>query len=290
MEAVASFDRISLTAKFVAYLRTLSDIRYSGQIALCCGAREAFNQIMGKVSDARPEDFFWMAPGVELRYKSVDAVLENHSFTNIVELAAGVSPRGLIWSRGGGITYLETDLPGILSEKKQIVSQILGNVPRAKLNFLAVEATNRQQFTAMEGLLEDGPAAILCEGLLPYLGRKEVGQVVANVYELLKSRGGIWITPDIFSGDRLKKILEIDPKVEEVMKAISEHTGRDFKANSFVSLESAERFYRDFGFKVDSYKQRELVPHLTSLERVDVDEAKVKVMCDDAQIWTMEIS
>lgn len=289
MSAVASFERISLTAKFVAYLRTFSDIRYSGQIALACDAGAAFKELLGRVPNAQPNDFLWMAPGVELRYKSVDALLKRYQFANVVELAAGVSPRGLIWTGNPAVTYLETDLPEILLEKQTITSGILGSTSRPQLKFLALDATNRQDFTALNEAIGSGPVAILCEGLLPYLDRREMGRVAANIYQLFQERPrSIWITPDLFSGDRLTKMLTIDSRIGEVLKAISDHTGRDLKGNSFPSQTEAEGFFRDYGFEIKTHDQLQLVPNLTSLERVVVDPAKVDAMCQGTKIWTME--
>ncbi len=278
-------DKISPTAKFVTYLRTLTDIPYSTEIAAACNAKEAFEKIIGD----NPQDFLWMAPMIEMRYKSVDAALQRYHLKNIVELASGVSPRGLIWSRDNPGTFLETDLPEILAEKRAITMNILGGESRKNLQWLPVNVVNDEHFQAIENFFDDGPIAVINEGLLPYLDREEKEKVARSIHRLLKKRGGVWITPDVSSSDRIKELIALDPKIGQVMQAISGHTGRNLQSNSFGSMEEAEQFFTGIGFKLTKWDQRELVPHLTALDKVEVDPKKLAIMMERGKVWVMEV-
>src|SRR5579862_9381945 len=107
------FDQISPTAKLVAYMRSLSDIPYSSEIANLCAAESAVQEFYGS-------ERLWLQkriPLAELRFKSLTSLLVDSGVDQIVELASGLSPRGLILTENPAITFIETDLPEILEEK-----------------------------------------------------------------------------------------------------------------------------------------------------------------------------
>lgn len=281
-----SHDRISPTAKFVAHLRTFSDIPHSNEIALACDAESEFMRL----TKGKPQDFLWLAPMIEMRYKSVDAVLNIYQPTNIVELAAGVSPRGLIRSEDDCCNFIETDLPDILVEKHQTVRDILGSRLRNNLHRVAVNAVEDEELFPVGELLIDGPTVVLNEGLLPYLSIEEKGKVARNVYQFLKRKGGIWITPDVTSKDRMAALSSgANPRILQAIELLSGQTGRDFIENSFDSFEVAKDFFEGFGFKVSVRSQRDLVPHLTSLGISDGDPDLVNAMLERGKIWIMEV-
>lgn len=276
--------RISPTAKLVAYLRTFTDIPYSSEIALASDAQQTFEELVGGAS----QDFLWLAPVIEMRYKSVDAILKLYGFQNIMELASGVSPRGLIWSKSDTCTFLETDLPDILAEKRFIVSDILGGSVRKGLRLMPVNVVCDDQIRDAAGVLGDGPMAIVNEGLLPYLSITEKAKVACSIHGLLKERGGVWVTPDISSNERIKQLIALDPKVGEVMRVISGRTGRDLQNNAFTSMAAAEEFFVDIGFNLKRWHQHDLVPHLTAFDRVEVDQRKLDVMINHSKVWVLE--
>ena len=281
----SSHDRISPTAKFVAHLRTFTDIPFSERIAVACGAKEVFCQIVGD----RANDLPWIAPIIEMRYKSVDVLLRQYGYTSILELAAGVSPRGLIWTENPGITYLLTDLPEILAESKSILMGILDGQPRKSLSWLPMNVLNEVDFVAAENFFGTKSIAVINEGLLPYLNREEKAQVAGNIRRLLTKHGGVWITPDVLSSDRIKAVLERDPTLAKLLEAFYGFTGQNLESNSFATLEEAEQFFIEIGFRVRKYNQHELVPCLSSLDKTNTDPTKIKGMLERGRVWAMEV-
>jgi hypothetical protein len=89
-----NFDKISVTAKLAAYMRQYSDIPFAAEIALHIGAAEAFEQLLHD-HQIRPADLLWYAPIFEVRYKSIVEVIRQMGVTQILELASGISLRGL---------------------------------------------------------------------------------------------------------------------------------------------------------------------------------------------------
>lgn len=85
-------NRISPTAKITAYWRSLSGIPYSKEIAEAVGAKETARETIGDtivmMGNISPAMF-------EARYKSINRGLAKCGITNVMELACGLSPRGL---------------------------------------------------------------------------------------------------------------------------------------------------------------------------------------------------
>ena len=276
-----SHDKISPTAKFVAYFRALAKMPYSQEIATACNAEAAFKEIVGE----KAKDLLWMAPMIEARDASTDAALRRYGHGNILELAAGLSPRGLIWTEDPKIRYIHTDLPDILEESKRVMLDILRDQKRKRPLWLPLNVLIKAHFSAI-GEYFDGPIAVVNEGLLPYLSREEKARVASNIHRLLKKHGGVWITSDVIERATLEAMLKMDPVIAQVMQAISGFTGRNLEANSFASLADAEQFFAETGFKVIRWSQRELIPHLFSR---NVDHAKVVAMLERINVWAMEV-
>ncbi len=116
------------------------------------------------------------------RHRAIDALLERaierHGVTLVVEVAAGMSGRGLRFTRrhGQGLTYIEVDLPGMAARKR-------GQL--ARLGALS----ERHRVEELDALREGGPGsleelmasldptdgvAIVTEGLLGYLEQDTV--------------------------------------------------------------------------------------------------------------------
>jgi O-methyltransferase involved in polyketide biosynthesis len=116
------------------------------------------------------------------RHRALDALLERaieeHGVTQVIEVAAGLSPRGWRFSEryGSRLTYIEADLPAMAERKRNALEQMgsLNEHHRVKL---------------MDALRDDGPGsivpitseldpteglAIITEGLLSYLDRDAV--------------------------------------------------------------------------------------------------------------------
>lgn len=123
---------------------------------------------------------------VEARYKAINKAIQDLQFdvTQIVELASGLLPRGITMSENQNITFVESDLPVMISQKQQIAKSLIGE--RQNLYFESIDATAQpSQFPLDVAYLnQDKPLVILCEGLLAYLTISEKQKVFANVREV----------------------------------------------------------------------------------------------------------
>jgi O-methyltransferase involved in polyketide biosynthesis len=108
------------------------------------------------------------APVFEARFRTVSRVVAEKGATQVLELAAGLSPRGMDLARQG-IVYVETDLGESMTRKREIVTAILGAVPE-NLHFCAASAIDRPQLLECCSPFMTGcPVAVTTEGLLRYL-------------------------------------------------------------------------------------------------------------------------
>lgn len=116
------------------------------------------------------------------RHRAIDALLdqaiEQHGVTQVIEVAAGLSPRGwrFVERYGDRLTYVEADLPGMTARKRRALEE-MGSL------------SDRHRVTEVDALHDDGPnsiaglaaeldpesgLAIITEGLLGYLDTDSV--------------------------------------------------------------------------------------------------------------------
>lgn len=145
------------------------------------------------------------------RHKGIDALLARHiesgEVTQVIELAAGLSPRGWRFMQryGDRISYIETDLPKMAELKRKLLAQ-------------AGLASPRHRVVAVNALLNSGPlslyelaqsldrqagVAIVSEGLFSYLdlaAAKGVWRRIAIALKLFPR--GVYLSDSYVRQDR----------------------------------------------------------------------------------------
>ena len=117
------------------------------------------------------------------RHRLIDLRLEQAidagEITQIVEVAAGLSPRGWRFRNryGSAITYVEADLPGMLARKRHILAELGGET-----------ATHRT--IEIDALTDTGPTSIaaICDTLDPIRGTAIVTEGLINYFDLATTR------------------------------------------------------------------------------------------------------
>jgi O-methyltransferase involved in polyketide biosynthesis len=143
------------------------------------------------------------------RHRAIDALLERAidegRVTQVVEVAAGLSPRGLRFTRryGDKLTYVEADLPEMVARKRAALERI-GSL------------SDQHRVEEVDALRDEGPAslaelaarldtdaglAIITEGLLGYLEKDDVRGIWRRFAQTLSDfRRGTYIS-DIHMGE-----------------------------------------------------------------------------------------
>jgi O-methyltransferase involved in polyketide biosynthesis len=177
----------------------------------------------------------------EIRAQSVDDALRELGATRVLEIAAGLSFRGLAMASRGDVFYLDTDLPAIATLKAELVTRLHPGPLLGKLSVRSLDALDAEAFRAAVNDIPPGPLAILHEGLLMYLNDAEKARLAASVRGALLERGGVWVTADVyvrsdvqvFREERTKKFLE-EHRVEENKFADFAAAEAYFDANDFT--------------------------------------------------------
>jgi O-methyltransferase involved in polyketide biosynthesis len=236
------FNRVSVTALIPAFARAeYTDIPLAKEMFGCLSA-------LGVSLEEGP----WNENAVqryaaffEARFKAVNRILEEYKAAQVLELAAGLSPRGMDFAKRG-IVYVEADLAESTARKREVVTAVLGHVP-ATLHLCAASVLDREELLACCHAFTNGPVAIATEGLLRYLTFPEKQQLASNVHEILSSFGGFWVTTDIHLRHWAQAHGRPFPRVSE-----TERLGRNLDPNYFDDLEHAREFFERCGFEVES--------------------------------------
>lgn len=178
----------------------------------------------------------------ELRARSIDAALKHLGLTRIIEIAAGLSFRGLAMAGQAGVFYLDTDLPEMAAIKSELVTRLHPAALAGILRVRALDALDPGAFREAVGELPPGPIAIVQEGLLMYLDQAEKARLAMNVRESLSERGGAWVTADIYVRSRAPVYRE-----ERTQKFLEAHRVEEKK---FADWRAAEAFFAAQGLAI----------------------------------------
>jgi O-methyltransferase involved in polyketide biosynthesis len=101
--------------------------------------------------------------------------IEAGDISQVVEVAAGLSPRGWRFRNryGDRIRYIEADLPGMLANKRRVLAELGGETPHHRT--VEIDALLDTGATSIEGVCStldpDRGTAIITEGLINYFDK-----------------------------------------------------------------------------------------------------------------------
>ena len=276
---------VSPTAKLVAHFRRYTDIPYSEEIAQRIDAQGVASKLAGG-DEILHGLSSWHAPYLEARYKCIGSQLEREGYRNVMELAAGIAPRGFVMTRYPDVTHVDTDLGGILDERKALFKE-LGIQKRPNHYFHKVNVLSLDDLEGASRYFEGKPFAVIHEGLLPYLIREEKQAMAKNLHSILKPQNGIYVTPDVVTKIRYKAMIDGNPSLVELFAAISGVTARNMVDNAFEDWEDAVRFYEQSGFSIDRRPYYDGTYELSSIGRLKSDTERVMAMIRPREVWVM---
>jgi len=284
-------NRISPTAKITAYWRSLSDIPFSKEIAEAVDAERTAREMLGD----RIVTMGSISPSLfEARYRSINYGLKKSRIINVMELACGLSTRGLEIVSDGGI-YVGTDLPEMHAESSPIIKALAARsgIPTDNLHLQPANVLNKDEMESAAAHFEGRKFAICNEGLLPYLDKEEKAKMAENIRGLLPADDGCWITMDVsfkalresiaaFFGPDTKKV------IQPAMKKISDQTGRDLLANDFADKSEAMKFYSDLGFVIKEFPMYSGDYELSTASRLHESfKERFLEILSSAKVWIM---
>lgn len=284
---------ISPTAKLTAYARARSDIPYSKEISDLVGAEATTKAMMG--GDFDTVNYF-MSTMTESRYKGLDRELARTGYKNVLEIAAGLLPRGLIMTADPQVKYVATDLPDMLRESEAVIREIMKKegLQRPNLTFRPANVLDIRQLGEAIKPFNGEPFAVVCEGLITYLRRDERTAAAKNIHTLISNNRGLWITTDIVDkASRVKQASAFSPEFVEMLKTIRERiarqTGRLMSENYFVDQKEAENFFGEIGFDFERSPYYDGSYFFSSLLKIPDLKLRenLRLSFADRQVWVL---
>ena len=213
-------------------------------------ARQAAQLVWGTSAVEEAERETVATPGAvgrrfhfEQRARSIDAAIESLGSTRILEVAAGLSFRGLdLAARRADVIYLDTDLPPMAATKADLVRRLHPEPLPGTLLVNPLNALDPEAFRASVDLLPSGTIAVVQEGLLMYLDDAEKAALAGNVRAALLARGGAWVTADVYVRSALQP-----QRDERTARFLQEHRVEEKK---FADFAAATAFFESQGFIV----------------------------------------
>ncbi|MGD0876741.1 MAG: class I SAM-dependent methyltransferase [Anaerolineales bacterium] len=281
------YEKISLTAHLAAYMRQFSDIPFASDVAELLHSREVFEALL-LGQQMTPEDLLWYAPIFEVRYKGVTEAIRRTGSRQVLELASGLTLRGLAFTQDSRYTYIESDLTGISAEKKALIASLrqkYGLPDHTNLHFPTVNALNRSQLKeAAKRLNRNQPLVVVNEGLFQYLSPEEMRTVVGNIRELLSEFQGSWITSDFSIKDEVN---QASAQQRNFRRIVTVATGHKMYNNAFDSLEQLLAFLRKMGLKAAVHNPLDEIGEIVSLHRLHLSSSVLDPVKASLRMWVL---
>jgi O-methyltransferase involved in polyketide biosynthesis len=280
------FDTISPTALLVAYTRQFSDIPFATELAQLVNIPTMLEQF----AIDRPEDILLLAALFEARYKAVDWAIAQSESKQIVELASGLLPRGMVMSLNPDMTFVESDLPSMIHLKQLLVAQLIGEPSNLYFHEINAASHPSQLPIGADYFRETEPVTLVCEGLLHYLTMSEKRQLLMNIRQMLQHYGGVWITPDFATKQSQLLIEEHSAASQRLHQSIINITGRSLVDNSFNDRTEIKQFVSSQGFHIEECPLLNVVDRLTCLEILGGDSENFDSVLETRYISTLTLA
>ncbi|MGI9183592.1 MAG: class I SAM-dependent methyltransferase [Solirubrobacteraceae bacterium] len=168
-------DTISPTAHYTGYVWSRNGLSHP---ALTTNeGRLLFSSLEPAMRASRAVGGPTLQPYLLARHRAIDArlqvAIESDQVTQVIEVAAGLSPRGWRFAEryGDRLTYIEADLPAMAARKRRALERIGSLGERHQVRDLdALRDQGPLSLSALAGELDPGAGlAIITEGLLGYV-------------------------------------------------------------------------------------------------------------------------
>ncbi|MCX6006066.1 MAG: class I SAM-dependent methyltransferase [Chloroflexi bacterium] len=295
-KVTADYAKISPTAVLVSALRAkYTNMPYAREIyravkqittpLLYTGT----GSILSRLARFAPQSMSRVA-FIESRYLSVNTLLRNlgDSYA-VVEIAAGLSARGLEWA-GSKSLYVETDLPDMISIKQQVFDKVLhekGITQSRNHHFCPLNALDFSDWDRLgQRFFSDGKTniAVVHEGLASYLSRAEKEKLRDNIGRFFRKYAskGTWITPDFYPYENARKtwILRL------IQRRLERKTRT--KMHHFVNRDEVMEFFKLGEFQASSRDGSFIFDQVTCISKVPLNREKIRQALSRYQVYQAE--
>ena len=191
----------------------------------------------------------------EFHYSALNEYIETNGYKNVMDLGCGVSPRGIMMARKG-INYVGVELPAVAEAVEEYVPMFLDDNELKNFTITAADFTDHEaMMKAAEKI--DGPVCIVSELVMVFLSREQQDALLDNIHEILKEKGGCFITSDYTTGELFYDGTEeiygerVAWKIsQETVKLYSGISETDFTGTVFDTHKEAKDFIAAHNFNL----------------------------------------
>lgn len=279
------YDKIGPTAILCAKLRAeWTKLPYSKEMINGLGTNSSLGANLHKNHSSKiSPSLMPIVLLLEGRHMSMNEAISQAEPSVVLEIASGLSSRGLEFAEKG-ISYVETDLPDVISIKKKILQNMSETYPDC-LHTMSLNPLNTKEIMDAGKSLNKKPIIIAHEGLLMYLTQAEKAKLRDNISLFLKtySPNGAWITTDFSSrapeGENLS--------VKSVLQEIQNHTGRPF--SRFESDDEVYEFLAAGGLKGKVIPNDDVLSQLSCLDILGINKEEIKRISAISRPWIIRL-
>lgn len=180
-------DKIAFTAEAVALMRAQNKTDIFSKYFVSSETEKRFKMIKRFVPTSYLDRIFQRRITLS---KDIDKLAKSYKPEQIIELACGYSPRGLIMTqRDPSLVYIETDFPAVIERKRRILEEIESSegIALSKNHHLvSLDAIEGDISQSLRSLIDKNKRTlVIAETLANYLNPSEHDFLMDNVEKML---------------------------------------------------------------------------------------------------------
>lgn len=190
-------DKIAFTAEAVSLMRAIDGSEPFSKYFVSDEIQNKFNAISKIIPKSYLDKIF--ARRVSLS-KDLDKLIQSYKPEQIIELACGYSPRGIVMTqKNPKLVYIETDFSKVISRKRKIFKEIESKekIKLSKNHHLVnIDAIDADLYSTLKNLIsKDKKTLVVAETLTSYLNPEEHEFLIKNIISLLnKLKHGAYLS------------------------------------------------------------------------------------------------
>lgn len=232
----------------------------------------------------------------EIGYLSTVQYVQQNDYKNILDFGGGYTPRAPVFAREGR-KYFGGELMAVAVSADQVMKKIVDPKYHKNIFYDEVLVEDRDAyFSAIKNF--DGKVCMMDQGLMIYINQDRLAAMYENIRDVLKERGGCFITPDLSTRELFKDIAAALYGENQTQLLYNET--KDMYEELFDSLINEENF--DYQQEAIEFAEKELglkvkqVPLLTDpsklhcLKNLSKDQAeKIKQIAAKKYLWVITV-
>lgn len=232
----------------------------------------------------------------ELCYLATVQYVQQNDYKNILDIGGGYTPRALVFSNEGR-KYFGGELMAVAVSASEVMKKIVEPKYMKNITYDEVLVEDKDAyFTAVGGM--DGKVCMMDQGLMIYVSQDRLAKMYENIRDVLKAKGGCFITSDLSTRELFKDIAaalygenqtqliydETKDMYEELFDSLINEENFDYQQEA---IEFAEQ---ELGLKVTQVPLLSDASKLHCLKNLSKEQAeKIKQIAAKKYLWVVTV-